>query len=196
MVQLPVPARPPAHRFTVAEYYAMAEAGILHEDDRVELLAGEVVQMVPIGSRHNAVVDRLNQLLVSQAGGNTIVRTQGSIRLDDHSEPQPDVTLLRPRPDFYANAHPGPGDVLLIVEVMQSSADYDRSVKIPVYARAGIPEVWLIDLDADTVEVFQSPDGALYRDLTPQLRGDAIAVPGLPGIAVPVEQILGSHTVS
>lgn len=127
--------------FTVEEYHRMAEAGILREDDRVELLEGEIVEMTPIGSRHAACVDRLNQLGVRGVGPRAIVRVQSPVRLGERSEPQPDLTLLRARPDFYAHAHPGPADVLLIIEVAEASADADRTVKMPLYARAAIPEV-------------------------------------------------------
>jgi Uma2 family endonuclease len=125
--------------FTVEEYHRMAEAGILSEDDRVELIEGELVTMSPIGSRHAACVARLTALLFP-VGGRGILWVQNPIRLGARSEPQPDVALLRYRPDFYASAHPGPEDVLLVVEVAETSADADRSLKIPLYARYGIPK--------------------------------------------------------
>lgn len=192
MAQSPVvEPRPPAHRFSVAEYYAMAEAGILGEDDRVELLEGEVVQMVPIGSQHNAVVDRIAKFLWSQIGDDAIARIQGSIRLDQHSEPQPDIALLRYRPDFYADAHPGPSDILLLIEVMQTSADYDRTVKAPLYARSGILELWLVDLEADVIEVLCSPREGQYRERALRKRGETIELSGEVNLQVQVGDLLG-----
>jgi Uma2 family endonuclease len=192
MAQSPVvEPRAPAHRFSVAEYYAMAEAGILGEDDRVELLEGEVVQMVPIGSQHNAIVDRIAKFLWSQIDDHAIARIQGSIRLDQHSEPQPDVALLRYRPDFYADAHPGPVDILLIIEVMQTSADYDRTVKAPLYARSGIAELWLVDLEADVIEVLRSPREGQYRERMLRKRGETIELSGEVTLQVQVGDLLG-----
>ncbi len=125
--------------FTVAEYHRMAEAGVLGEDDRVELLEGEIVQMTPIGSRHAACVARLTHLFVDRLQGRAQVNVQNPVHLSERSEPQPDLALLRPRPDFYARAHPGPADVLLLVEVAETSSDVDWTVKIPLYAGAGVP---------------------------------------------------------
>ena len=125
----------------------MGQAGILGEDDRLELLEGEIVEMAPIGSRHQSVVDRLTRLFSNRVGDAAVVRVQGPVRLGDDSEPQPDLLLLRRRADFYATAHPGPEDVLLLVEVPDTSTEYDREVKLPLYARHGIAEVWLVGLD-------------------------------------------------
>ncbi len=125
-------------RFTVHEYHQMGQAGILGEDDRLELLEGEIVEMAPIGSRHQAVVDRLTRLFSNRLGDAAVVRVQGPVRLGEETEPQPDLLLLAPRADFYASAHPGPDDVLLLVEVSDSSTEYDREMKLPLYARYGI----------------------------------------------------------
>ena len=147
-------------RFTVDEYHRMGQVGILGEDDRVELLEGEIVEMAPIGSRHQATVDRLTRLFSGRMADAVLVRVQGPVRLAEDSEPQPDVTLLRLRDDFYATAHPGPEDVILLVEVSDSSIEYDREVKLPHYARQVIPEVWIVDLDK---EVFGGLHGACGR---------------------------------
>src|SRR5437870_5978990 len=128
--------------FNVAEYYRMAEAGILTEEDHVELIDGEIVAMSPVGSRHAACVKRLNRILGRRVGDLVVVGVQDPIGLDDYSEPEPDISLLRPRADFYSEAHPIPSDVLMIIEVADSSDLYDREVKVPLYARAGIPETW------------------------------------------------------
>ncbi|WP_448605575.1 Uma2 family endonuclease [Thermoflexus hugenholtzii] len=177
--------------FTVEEYHRMAEAGILSEDDRVELIEGELVAMSPIGSRHAGVVDRLNYLLSRRAGEGIIVRVQNPLRLSAHSEPQPDVALLRYRPDFYASAHPGPEDILLIVEVAETSADYDRSVKIPLYARHGIPEAWLVDLLEERIEIYRHPTPQGYRSLHIAHRGETVRPTALPDLELSVDEILG-----
>lgn len=177
--------------FTVAEYHKMAEVGILSEDDRVELLEGEVVAMSPIGSRHAACVDRLTQYWVAEAGGHAIVRVQGPIRLGEHSEPQPDLALLKPRADFYASSHPGPEDVLLVIEVAETSAAVDREVKVPLYARFGVPEVWLVDLAGGQVEVFREPSAERYQEVTVLRRGDSLAPAFLPDLLLPVDAVLG-----
>lgn len=192
MAQSPlVEPRAPAHRFSVAEYYAMAEAGIFGEDDRVELLEGEVVQMVPIGSKHNGVVNRLNRVLSTTVGDRAIVQIQGAVRIDDLSESQPDVALLRNRPDFYADAHPGPSDILLLIEVMQTSADYDRTVKAPLYARSDIAELWLVNLEADVIQVLCSPREGQYRERELRKRGEVIELSGEVNLQVQVADVLG-----
>jgi len=153
-----MPVQAQRRLFTVRDFYQIGEARILRDDDRVELLAGEVVEIPPIGSRHAASVDRLHRMLhdglVESA---VIVRVQNPIRLDEHSEPQPDLAVTRFRSDFYRDAHPGPADVFLVIEVADTSADLDRDVKVPLYARAGIPEVWVVDLAARAVDVYRGP---------------------------------------
>jgi len=177
--------------FTVEEYHRMAEVGILGEDDRVELIEGEIVEMTPIGSRHAAVVDRLNRLFSRRAGEHAIVRVQNPIRLGERSEPQPDVTLLRFREDFYSSGHPGPGDVLLVVEVAETSAEYDRRVKVPLYARFGIPEVWLVDLEGEAVEVYRDPSPEGYRRAEIFRRGSSLSPSSFPDLELSVEEIIG-----
>lgn len=178
-------------RFTVEEYYKMAEAGILSEDDRVELLDGEIVEMTPIGSSHAATVDRLTRLFSRLVGEAAFVRVQSPIRLSEHSEPQPDLALLKPRPDFYAPAHPGPEDVLLVVEVAETSVGIDRKLKIPLYAKAGISEVWLVDLDEERIEVYLNPSSKGYGDVQRLRRGRGLAPQALPNLKISVSDILG-----
>ena len=167
--------------FNVDEYYAMVEAGILAEDDRVELLDGEIVAMAPIGINHASCVDRLTHLLVSRFGERAIVRVQNPVRLGKHTELQPDLMLLKWRGDAYAMNHPGPEDVLLLIEVSDTSVDLDRTVKLPLYARSGIREVWIVNLPAQSVEVYSEPAGSEYGrstvvgmdgDLAPGAFGD------------------------
>src|SRR3712207_5101355 len=153
----------------------MAEVGILSEDDRVELLEGEIAEMSPIGSRHQGCVNRLARLLFEFAGRDYVVHVQGPVRLSDRSEPQPDLALLEHRPDFYSERHPGPEDVLLLIEVSETSADYDREVKLPLYAAAGIAEVWIVDLGSQTVEVCADPHRSAYTTAAAARRGQSVA---------------------
>jgi Uma2 family endonuclease len=178
--------------FTVDEYHRMAEAGLLGEDDRVELIDGEVLEMAPIGSRHAACVNRINRLFQKNLDERVVVSVQNPVRLSMHSEPQPDVTLLRARPDDYESALPGPEDVLLVVEVADSSIGYDRGLKIPLYAANGITEVWLIDLEARTVETYGSPEAAGYRERHVARTGDSLTLNAFPDVKIAVDEILGS----
>lgn len=180
-------------RFTVAEYYKMAEAGIFSEDDRVELLDGEIVEMAPIVSSHAAVVDRLTRLFGRLVGEAAVVRVQNPIRLSRYSEPQPDLALLKPRSDFYAQAHPGPEDVLLVVEVAETSVGIDRKVKMPLYAKAGIPEVWLVDLEGERVEVYRKPSSRRYGEVQKLRRGRSISPQALSALKVSVSDVLGAE---
>lgn len=186
-VQPPKPT-PSRHRFTVDDYYQMVKTGILSEGDRTELIEGEIIEMVPIGSRHAGSVDQLNTLLSAGVGDATIVRVQSPIRLDAHSEPQPDLTLLEARDDFYSSAHPTPDDVLLVVEVSDASLEYDRAEKIPLYADHRIPVVWLINLRDRCVELYERPDDEGYQ-IVHSLRGDATVEYDELGLRFDVEEL-------
>ena len=163
MTAEPIEKRPTRRRFTVDEYYRLAETGILTSEDRVELLDGEIIEMVPIGSQHAAHVKRLNSLISRALGDAVIVAVQDPIRLDRFSEPEPDIAVLHPRDDFYASAHPGPDDVFLVIEVADSSFEFDRTRKIPLYAEHGVPCVWLLNLQDDTIETFEQPESGEYQ---------------------------------
>jgi Uma2 family endonuclease len=170
----------------------MAEAGLFSEGDRVELIEGEVVEMSPIGSKHQGCVDKLNSLLPSKVGRSaTIIRVQGPVRIDDYSEPEPDIALLKPRADYYRKSHPAPADVLLVIEVTDTSADYDRNVKLPLYARAGIPEAWLVILPKDLVEVHSHAKNGKYQKVQRLKRGKILVSPTVPGLSLSVDEILG-----
>lgn len=145
------------HRLTVRDYYRMAEAGILKAEDKVELIDGEIINMTPIGSRHAAAVDRLNHLLLPALSGRAIIRVQQPIRLSDLSEPEPDIAVVAIRADFYEAAHPRSEDIHLLIEVADSSLQYDRDLKIPLYARHGVREVWLADIESKTFRAFRTP---------------------------------------
>ncbi len=177
--------------FTVAEYQRMGEAGIFREDDRVELIEGEIVQMAPIGIRHSGCVAALNALLVPAAANRAVVFVQSPIDLDERTEPQPDLAVLKPRGDFYRAVRPNAGDVLLVVEVADSSLEYDRGVKAALYARAGIPEYWLVNLRDDVIEAYREPQQGAYRVVETLRRGDTIRVAALPDLTLAVTAILG-----
>ena len=177
-------------RWTVDEYYVMAEDGLLHPDDRVELLDGDVVMMVPIGPHHGGVVNTLIKHLTRLVGDRALVSVQNPIKLDQYSEPQPDLALLRPRKGDYRDRHPGPDDVLLVIEVAKTSLTVDLEVKVPLYARAGIPEVWVIDLDNAVLLAHRDPAGDRYASVE-SYRADAeVTVAGLPEVSLALEEIL------
>ena len=178
------------HRFTVKDFYRMAEVGILSQHDHVELLDGEIVDMTPIGSRHAACVNRLNSLLADLLGQRAIVSVQNPIDLGPDSEPQPDLAVLRPRADFYGEAHPGPEDILMVIEVADTSADFDRTVKLPLYARAGIREAWVVDLGSESVEVHQGPAERGYQSVEALRRGQRLVPQAFPDLALAVADVL------
>ncbi len=177
--------------FTVEEFHRMGRAGVFSEDDRVELLDGEIVQMTPIGSRHAACVKRLIRLFDRAVGDRAIVAAQDPLQLGAHSEPQPDLMLLKPRSDFYGETHPTATDVFLLVEVADTSADTDREAKIPLYARFGVPEVWLVDVAADTIEVFRRPTSHGYDESRLLHRGEYLNPQTFPDLVFAVEAVLG-----
>lgn len=182
--------QPQPHRFSVDDYYRMAETGILAPDAPVELIAGEVVEMSPSGSRHAACIRRLNQLLAQSLGGRAQLSIQSPIRLGDDSEPEPDLVLLAPRDDFYAKAHPGPGDILLLIEVSETSLPFDQGVKVPLYARHGIAEVWLVDLGASHLSVYRSPHATGYAQCEHHATG-RLAPLALPGVELSLDGFFG-----
>lgn len=148
---------PRKHRLSVGDFHRMGEVGILDPNVRCELIDGEIIDMAPIGSLHAGTVRMLSRLLGRSVGNLAVIAIQDPVVLDEHSEPEPDIALLKPRADFYKSAHPRAEDVLLIVEVADTSLRFDRETKVPLYARNGISEVWLVDLQSLRVEVFQEP---------------------------------------
>ena len=177
---------PTRHRFTVAEYYALADAGILAENDRVELLDGDIIHMPPIGDWHAASVDQFNHLMLPPLQGRAIVRVQGPTHLNDISEPQPDVLLLRWRDDFYREGHPGPTHILLLIEISDTSVDYDRNTKLSAYARAGIPEVWIVSRQDRRIEAYTSPSGGAYSNVIHASPTETIAPQAFPDVTLEV----------
>lgn len=178
-------------KLDVHEYHRMGEAGILTDDDRVELIQGELVQMSPIGWGHSGTVNALTRLLVLAVGSRAMVSVQNPVRLDVHNEPQPDFALLRPRADDYRSELPAPADVLLLIEVADSSLRFDRLVKLPLYARHRIPEVWIVDLPAGAVEVCRGPTPEGYARVVREGRGASVEPEALPGLRLRVDAILG-----
>ncbi len=160
----------------IDEYYRMAAAGVFSEDDRVELIEGEIVEMNPIGSRHAACVGRLTELLGRLVVNKAIVWVQNPVQISDYSEPLPDVALLKRRDDFYAQANPQPADVLLI---------------IPLYAQANIPEVWLVNLPKETIEIYTQPSNDSYKETRYVKRGQTLASPSIPSVIIDADSVLG-----
>ncbi len=173
------------------EYERMGEAGIFPSDARLELIEGEIFEMSPIGSPHAACVKYLSRVLNGLSREDLIVGVQDPIRLGDFSEPQPDLTLLRWREDFYRDAHPTPADVLLVVEVADTTVITDRSVKLPLYARAGIPEAWLVNVPEERIEVYCAPAGAKYQNVAEFARGARAHSPTVGGLSVVVDELFG-----
>ena len=179
------------HWINVDEYERMGRAGIFGDDARLELLEGEIYEMSPIGSPHAACVDFLINLLTEFARRRFIVRGQNPIRLNDFSEPQPDIALLRWRDDYCRRAHPTPADVLLVIEVADSTVETDRSYKMPLYAKAGIAEAWLVNLPAEQVELYASPANDAYQITQTFKRGDVAQSHTIKDLALNISDILG-----
>ena len=179
------------HRFTADQFHRMGEAGVFHEGDRVELIDGQIVEMTPIGPRHAGCVKELAGLLYRATGGRVVLSVQDPLVLGTHQAPEPDVAVLERRPGGYRTRHPGPDDVLLVIEVADTSVEYDRSTKIPRYARAGVPEAWLVNLPAEVIEVYRGPVGGRYTGTNTVSRGATIQPLELPGVELTVDEILG-----
>jgi Uma2 family endonuclease len=178
-------------RFTLDEYHRMAEVGILNEDDRVELIRGEIVQMSPIGSRHASCVARLNDVLVGSLRGRAVLWPQNPLTIMPDSEPQPDIIVLRYRHDFYRNALPRPADAALLIEVADSSLRYDRRLKAPLYAEAGVTEYWIVDLDGGAVEVHCHPAAGQYGSVERVGIDGTVSPRAFPDVELAVRTILG-----
>jgi Uma2 family endonuclease len=178
-------------QFTVRDYDRMLASGILNEDDRVELIDGEVREMSPIGERHASTVNRLNHLLVECVGRQAIVSVQNPVVLDDLTKPQPDLVLLRWQDDFYAARAVHAHDVLLVIEVSDTTLEYDRLEKLPRYAAAGIDEAWIIDVFGQSIEHYSQPQGGGYRKMETLEHGQTIRSIALPHLILEVDAVLG-----
>ncbi|MGH7277399.1 MAG: Uma2 family endonuclease [Candidatus Rokuibacteriota bacterium] len=179
-------------RFTIDEYHRMGAAGILDEDDRIELIEGEIIEMAPIGSRHAAAVARISYVFSTRLGDRAVVWSQNPLLLTRYqSEPQPDVMLLAPRSDFYAAGLPQPPDVRLLVEVADASLSYERRTKFPLYARSGVEEAWLVDLEAGRVELHRGAAAAGYRDVSIRGADELFSPVTLPDLILTLRDLLG-----
>ncbi|MQA89410.1 MAG: Uma2 family endonuclease [Gemmatimonas sp.] len=181
--------------FTVADYYRMAATGILSPDDRVELLEGEVVEMTPISSRHAGCVNYLGRELQRLIGSRAVVAIQNPVQLSDLSEPQPDLSVLKPRPDLYRESHPRPEDTWLVIEVADTSVETDRTVKGFLYARAGVPEFWLVDLSSATIEVYRNPGEGGWAEGSLARSSERLSPAALPDVGLDVAEVFGETRV-
>lgn len=186
-----MPPEPQRRRFTVDEYERMIALGILEEGERVELLRGEIYCMAAMGARHMACVSRSDDLLRAGLPARAVTRVQGPIRLPNGSEPEPDIAVVRRRADYYQSAHPVLADVYFVIEVADSSLRSDRDRKIPVYAEAGIPESWLVDLPGQQIFVYREPRDGQYRQVTVHRRGDVVTPRAFPDLKLAVDDVLG-----
>jgi Uma2 family endonuclease len=171
-------------RFTVEEFYRMGEAGVFGEGERVELIEGRVWEMTPIGLRHASCVDRLTRFLDRGVGEAAIVRVQSPVQIDEGAAVQPDLGLLKPKANFYADAFPTPKEILLVVEVADTSIRHDRTVKLPLYARAGVPEVWIVNLNKNVIEVYRNPSPEGYHDVQEFSGDQQLAPQAFPGLVL------------
>jgi Uma2 family endonuclease len=181
---------PALHRFSAEDYHRLAELGILSPDSRVELIEGAIHDMSPIGPLHSGVVIRLSRFFNLQAKNRWTVSTQNPVGLDNYSEPQPDLVLLKPAPEDYTQHHAAPDDVFLLIEVADSSLDFDRGKKLQVYARAGIAEVWIINLPESVIEVYREPHFTGYEKKTVLRAGDKAAPAAFPRDALDIAELL------
>jgi Uma2 family endonuclease len=179
------------HAFTVQEWHHMGKTGLFGEDARMELLDGEVIEMAPIGSRHAGCVKYLARALIVAAGDRAVVAIQDPVVLDHRSEPQPDLAVLAPRSDGYRESHPTPPEIILLIEVSDTTLAFDRDIKAASYARAGVPECWIVDLAGDQVLVMRDPSPSGYGDVRRAERDDQVGVEALPGVIIEVAQVLG-----
>jgi Uma2 family endonuclease len=179
------------HKFTVEQYHKMADVGILSNQDRVELIAGEIIQMSPIGVKHASSVNRLNRIFNKKLGDKVLVSIQNPIQLSEISEPQPDVVLLKYQEDFYEDKIPQSEDIYLIVEVADTTIKYDRETKVPLYAKKNIIEVWLVDLNSNALEVYRQPAQGGYQTVQTLKSGETLAPVSFPEIRFSVGEILG-----
>lgn len=183
-----LPRYPQRHPITAEEYLRMGEAGIFAPDARLELIEGEIIDMAPIGTWHAGIVARLNRWFVERARGKAVVGPQNPLIASTRSVPQPDIQLLRARADDYMKAHPRPADVLLVVEVADSTLPFDLRTKAPLYARSGVPELWVVDVDARTVHVHRDAGEGGFRAVQVAKAG-RIECAGLPDVWIAVEEL-------
>jgi Uma2 family endonuclease len=179
----------PTRKFTTEQYHLMHEAGVFAEGDRLELINGEIAEMSPIGRKHAVCVTRLNELFFSRLLGKVQIWSQNPILLNNGSEPQPDLAILKRREDFYAEALPTPSDILLVIEVADSTIAYDREVKSPLYAAAGIPEMWLFDLNRKIIEGYSQPSTLGYKRMQRYEQNDTFSMLAFPDVSFTWQEV-------
>lgn len=178
-------------KFTIEQYHKMGESNIFHPEERLELIKGEIIKMSPVGLKHITAINRLTNLLVYELHQKALISVQNSIQLDDYSEPQPDVVLAKPRADFYGNQPIKPEDIYLLIEVSDSTIKYDRKVKIPLYAENKIEEVWLVNLNNNTLEVYREPENNSYQNFQKLNSKKAISPLAFPELMINLTEIFG-----
>lgn len=178
-------------RFTVKDYHKMGEIGVFENDEKTELINGEIIKMSPIGKRHASCVNRCNRLFYQTLGDRILISVQNPIQLNDLSQPQPDLVLLQPRPDFYEKQHPQPSDILLLIEVADTTIEFDQQVKIPLYCQNHIQEVWLIDLNQNIIRMYRTPTANGYQFIQLFEPEQTLALGAFPDVTINVNEILG-----
>jgi Uma2 family endonuclease len=177
--------------FTVDEYYRMAQAGILDPDARLELIEGEILEMSPVGTRHVSCVNRLNRLFNRRLGDEALVSVQNPVRLSNYTETQPDIVLLRPRDDCYKEKRISWEDACLVIEVSDTTIRRDRDLKLPLYSTAGISELWIIDLQQETLFAYREPGPKSYGKTLTLNRGGSLSMLAFPVVVFQVEELIG-----
>ena len=177
--------------FTVDEYYKMAEIGIFDEDSRVELIEGEIIEMSPVGNRHIGCVNRATKLFITKLGDRVVVSPQNPVRLSNITEPQPDIVLLKPRADFYSAKRLSAEDTFLVLEISDTTLRYDRNRKLPLYAKYGVPEVWIEDIKGDAILVYRDLKAGGYSASLTFHRDETISLLAFPDIFFNVNDLLG-----
>lgn len=180
-------------RLSVQDYYRMVESGILQPDERVELLEGQIIQMAAKGTAHSAAVSRIEKLLRNRLGDRALLRFQDPVQLNNYSEPEPDVAVVQPDPSFYEDHHPRPSEVFWLVEVSDSTLKFDREIKAPAYARSGIAEYWVLDVNVESLYVYRSPSQGGYRSETILSEKATIAPLAFPECVIAVREMVRSH---
>lgn len=186
----PMSVRAPRKKFTVEQYHQMAAMGILTERDRVELIEGEIVQMSPVGPRHAICVDRLNKCFSRNLPLEAVVRVQSPIHLRDDSEPQPDLTIFLEKSGSFLSEHPRPEEILAAIEVSDTTIEYDRQTKAPLYAREGIQELWIVNCNELAIAVYRSPSPTGYQDVQSLRKEQSLAFQAFPDTLFTIEQLL------
>jgi len=190
MMNVQTQPQPRRLRFTVDEYYKMIELGMLKDYEKAEIIEGELIQKMPIGDKHSAVVEKLNEMLRDLLGKSVSLRNQQPVRFGDYDEPEPDLAVLRRREDFYSGSKPVPKDVLLLIEVSDATLKYDRNTKLTLYAEAEIPEVWIVNLPNDIIEVHTKPGSGIYQLTKIFKRGETTESEIMPNLKLEVDKIL------